>query len=100
MRRRRRWRWRRSAPRPGRRRTARIVGLISGARAEVEGLHPVRPGAAAGERHLRLGRGAAAVATDLWGLGAEALLQVPAPQLVLAAEALERLAPTRRSLMQ
>jgi hypothetical protein len=67
---------------------------------EAEGLHPVRPGTAAGERHLRLGRGAAAVATDLWGLGAEALLQVPAPQLVLAAEALGRLAPERRSSMQ
>jgi hypothetical protein len=70
------------------------------AEVEAEGLHPVRPGAAAGERHLRLGRGAAAVATDLWGLVAEALLQVLAPQLVLAVEALERLAPARRSSLQ
>lgn len=72
------------------------------AQAEVEagGLHPVRPGAAERERHLRLGPGAEAVATDLWGLGAEALLQVPAPQLDLAAEGVTHLEPARRSSTQ
>jgi hypothetical protein len=68
------------------------------AEVEAEGLHPVRPGAAAGERHLRLGP--EAVATDLWGLGAEALLQVPGPQLVLAAEGVAHLGPARRLSVQ
>jgi hypothetical protein len=74
--------------------------LRAQAEVEAEGLHPVRPGAAAGERHLRLGREMAAVATDLWGLVAEALLQVPELQLVPAEEGVAHFVPARRSSMQ
>jgi hypothetical protein len=59
------------------------------AQAEVEagGLHPVRPGAEV-------------LAIDPWGPGAEALLQVPAPQLDLAEEGVAHPEPARPSLMQ
>jgi hypothetical protein len=72
------------------------------AQAEVEagGLHPGRPGAAAGHQRLCSRPGAEVLAIDPWGPGAEALLQVLAQQLVLAAERVAHFVPARRSSMQ
>jgi hypothetical protein len=74
--------------------------LRAQAEMEAEGLHPVRPGAAAGHWRLCSRPEAEALAIDPWGPGAEALLQVPAPQLVLAEEGVAHFVPARRSSMQ
>jgi hypothetical protein len=70
------------------------------AKVEAEGLHPVRPGAAAEHQRLCSRPGAEVLAIGPWGPGAEALLQVPALQLDLAAEAVGHFVPARRSSMQ
>ena len=74
--------------------------LPAQAEVEAEGLHPVRPEAAAGHQRLCSRPGAKVLAIDPWGPGAEALLQVPALQLDLAAEAVGHFVPARRSSMQ
>ena len=69
------------------------------AEVEAEDLRPVRQ-RAAGDRRLRLEPVAKAVEADPEDLGAEALPQVPAPRVVLAAEGMAHLGPARRSSTQ